>query len=137
MVVLIDTNVLLDVVLMRESYWEDSVKVIQYCAFETVKGYIAVHSISNMYFILRRLYSDEERRRLILNYTKFLTVAGIEHKQIIEALTRNDFKDFEDCLQDECAKGIEANYIITRNIKDFAQSAVPAITPKQFLEIME
>lgn len=43
----------------------------------------------------------------------------------------------KDCLQDECAKGIGADYIITRNIKDFEQSKVPAITPEQFLEIME
>ena len=55
----------------------------------------------------------------------------------VEALEREEFSDFEDCLQDECAKGIGADYIITRNVKDFEQSKVPAITPEQFLEIVE
>lgn len=137
MVVLIDTNVLLDVVVLREPYWENSIKVVQYCALKTVQGYIAAHSISNMYYILRKIFSDEERRRLILNYMRFLTVAGIEHGQMVEALNRGSFKDFEDCLQDECAKEIGADYIITRNIKDFAYSEVPAITLERFLEIME
>lgn len=137
MVVLIDTNVLLDVVVMREPYWENSIKVVQYCANKAAQGFIAAHSVSNMYYILRKKFSDAERRRLILNYMKFLTVAGIEHGQMVEALNRDNFKDFEDCLQDECAKGIGADYIITRNVKDFEQSKVPAITPEQFLEIME
>lgn len=44
------------------------------------------------------------------------------------------FKDFEDCLQDRCAKGIGADYIITRNARDFAGSAVPAVSPEEFLE---
>ena len=67
---------------------------------------------------------------------KFLTVAGIGHEQMFEALNRDNFKDFEDCLQDECAKELKADYIITRNIKDFAHSKIPAVTPEQFLEVI-
>lgn len=137
MVVLIDANVLLDVVAKREPYWEKSVKVVRYCAMKTVQGYIASHSVSNMYYILRKMYSDAERRKLILNYLKFLTVAGIEHGQMVEALNRGNFKDFEDCLQDECASEVNASYIVTRNIKDFTYSKVSAITPEQFLGIVE
>ena len=47
---------------------------------------------------------------------------------------RNDFPDFEDCLQDECAAQNHADYIITRNTGDFSNSNVPAITPSDFLE---
>lgn len=68
---------------------------------------------------------------------KFLTVVGIKHEQIVEALNRNDFKDFEDCLQDECAFDINASYIVTRNIKDYSNSKIPAIMPEQFLELMQ
>ena len=50
------------------------------------------------------------------------------------ALERNDFPDFEDCLQDECATQNHADYIITRNIDDFSSSNIPAITPLDFLE---
>ena len=136
MVVLVDTNVLLDVISMREPYAENSIRVIEHCALRTVQGYIAVHSISNIYFILRKVYTDAERRKIILNYMKFLTVAGIGHEQMVEALNRDNFKDFEDCLQDECAKELKADYIITRNIKDFAHSKIPAVTPEQFLEVI-
>ena len=43
-----------------------------------------------------------------------------------------EFKDFEDCLQDECAKQVFADYIITRNIADFTTSEIPSLTPADF-----
>ena len=52
---------------------------------------------------------------------------------MIAAIENQDFKDFEDCLQDECAREIDADYIITRNTGDFKVSKVPAIEPEQFV----
>ncbi|MBR1741036.1 MAG: hypothetical protein IJ733_04030 [Lachnospiraceae bacterium] len=53
----------------------------------------------------------------------------------MEAIRNKDFSDFEDCLQDECAFESGAEYIITCNIKDFANAKVQAVNPEQFLEI--
>ena len=39
----------------------------------------------------------------------------------------------EDCLQAECAKDFSADYIVTRNVKDFQNSMIPAILPCEFL----
>jgi len=41
--------------------------------------------------------------------------------------------DFEDAIIAATALRETAEYIITRDIKDFAQSPVPAITPGDFL----
>lgn len=46
-------------------------------------------------------------------------MGNIDHVNVKKALLREDFVDFEDCLQDECAKEINADYIITRNVQDF------------------
>ncbi len=46
------------------------------------------------------------------------------------------FKDFEDCLQDRCARKADAKYIITRNTEDFSESEVPAISPEKFLNVI-
>ena len=42
--------------------------------------------------------------------------------------------DFEDAVVDAVAERSGASYIVTRNIKDFADSAVPAILPADFLK---
>ena len=56
---------------------------------------------------------------------------------LLSALDNEYFSDFEDCLQEECAVAISADYIVTRNTKDFASSRVPAILPDEFLEKCE
>ena len=63
----------------------------------------------------------------------FLQVTNISYENVRHALERNDFPDFEDCLQDECAAQNHADYIITRNTNDFLTSSIPAITPSDFL----
>jgi len=64
-------------------------------------------------------------------------VEGIDSFKILSALSNEDFSDFEDCLQEECAFAISADYIVTRNTKDFASSRVPVIPPDKFLEKYE
>ena len=64
-----------------------------------------------------------------------VTVTGASHRRVVDAIERNDFEDFEDCLQDECAQEVQADYIITRNITDFVQSRVKAITPENFIKM--
>ena len=43
------------------------------------------------------------------------------------------WRDFEDALQSATAQRIQADYIITRNVKDFRPSKVPAFTPSELL----
>ena len=51
---------------------------------------------------------------------------------LVRALANHDFDDFEDCLQSECAIIFGADYIVTRNIRHFSGSPIPAITPNDF-----
>ena len=44
--------------------------------------------------------------------------------------------NFEDCLQDRCAKKVDAKYIITKNTEDFSEAEVPAISPEEFLAVI-
>ena len=64
-----------------------------------------------------------------------MRVEDVRHEDVVKAIGMTEFKDFEDCLQDRCAEGIGADYIITRNAKDFDGSTVPAVSPEEFLEV--
>ena len=61
----------------------------------------------------------------------------IESGRFLSALDREEIQDFEDCLQDQCAQDIEAEYIVTCNIRDFSNSKIPAVTPMDFLKLVE
>lgn len=135
MVVLIDTNILLDVLEKRCGFYDMSLEILTWCASGKIKGVIALHSVSNIFFILRKQCPVPERRRLLSGILDFLQVVGLGHADVKNALLREDFSDFEDCLQDESAKKAGADYIVTRNIQDFKYAAVKAVTPEEFREL--
>ena len=132
--VLIDTNIFIDVLQDRIPFTDNSQAVIGLVTQKKIKGAVAAHSITNLWYILRKTYSDEERRNYLLSLFELFDVVSIDKNRLVAALEKSDFKDFEDCLQDECACAINADYIITRNAKDFESSMVKALTPEEFLE---
>ena len=135
MKVLIDTNVLIDFILMREPYASNAEKILFQCKNQTITGCVAAHSIMNIFYILRKEYTQQERRLILLNLCQILTVVGITKDNIENVLKNEEFTDMEDCLQMECAINFDVEYIITRNIKDFKESCIPAIEPQEFLKI--
>ena len=132
--VLLDTNILIDYISLNSSFTEDAQTIMKLCMKKQIDGCIAAHSVTNAFYILRKEYTVEERKDILSDLCEILIVVGIDKAKIISALENNDFSDFEDCLQAECAKEFKADYIITRNIKDFKDSAVPAILPDEFLK---
>lgn len=133
--ILIDTNVLLDYLLEREPFFEDAKGIMVDCADGKAKGCIAAHSIPNMFFILRKDYSAKERREVLSNLCSIFDVEGIDKAKLLSGLANEDFTDFEDCLQMECAKSYGADYIVTRNVADYSVSEIKAIEPKDYLNL--
>lgn len=131
--ILIDTNVLLDYLLEREPFFENAKKVILSCTEGNTKGCIAAHSISNMFFILRKDFTAEERREILSSLCTIFDVEGIDKAKLLSALENKEFLDFEDCLQMECAKSYGADYIVTRNVSDYSISDIKAILPSEYL----
>lgn len=43
------------------------------------------------------------------------------------------FKDFEDCLQDECARMVNADYLVTCNLKDFKAAKTKVYNPDEIV----
>lgn len=134
--VLVDTNVIMDALIGRQPYFDNADKIIKMCADKKIQGYLAAHSIPNLFYILRKYLSLEDRRFALLQLCNIFIIEDINSAKIISAIKNESFTDFEDCLQDECAASVRAEYIITRNIKDFEQAQVKAILPDDFLKLL-
>lgn len=134
--ILIDTNVLLDYLLCRSPYDQATKEIVVACKQRKVLGCIAAHSISNMFFILRKAFSVEERRKLLRSLCELFEIEGIDKTKILAALADETFSDFEDCLQKECAVAFQADYIVTRNCDDFKGSVIPCIDPAEFCKML-
>lgn len=134
MVVLVDTNIIIDALANREPYADNAKKILEKCAAREVTGILAAHSIPNMFYIFRKNFSQDERRFLLKNLCNIFKISDLNAKKILAALENEKFVDFEDCLQDECAVESMADYIVTRNPADFANSRVKVILPEEFLK---
>ena len=136
MLILIDTNVLIDFIAKREPFYIFSEKIIDLCRQEIIDGAIAGHSVLNAMYILRKNYSLSELKAIFLNLCEFLYIEPVDFEKILSALKDDNFSDFEDCVQMQCALNFRADYIVTRDIKDFRGSEIPAVTPEDFCRIL-
>ncbi|MDD5811361.1 MAG: PIN domain-containing protein [Treponema sp.] len=136
MEVLIDTNIILDWFLKRDQFYENSKAVLNKCWFGNIKSFITIHSLCDIYYLVGNKFPLEEKKKLIqflLNRSEIIE----ENYNSVKAFIDYDFyDDLEDCLQIQSAQNLRLNYIITRNIKDFRYSTAQAVTPEQFLEMI-
>ena len=131
MVALLDTNVILTYIIGRDVNDRESCsRVMELCAEGKIKGFVAFHSLSNIWYILHKSEVREKRREFLQSLLDILTVTGASQERVIEAIRMEDFTDFEDCLQYECAKESGAEYIITSNGRDFSNATdIGILTP--------
>jgi predicted nucleic acid-binding protein len=66
MVILIDTNILIDFLEKREPFRQNAIRIIQKNIDKELVGCIAAHSIPNIFYILRKNYSVDERKAMLL-----------------------------------------------------------------------
>lgn len=133
MKILIDTNVILDVLCNRTDFVVDSLKVFKYCESGQVTGVISALSIPNIVYIMRKELDAGKIREILTTLTSIFTVADLRESDQMKAADL-DFSDYEDALQSVCASRVKANFIVTRNIKDYKNSAIPAIKPAELFE---
>lgn len=134
--VLIDTNVVLDWIMVREPNATNAKQIMEECLFGHIQGYITSHSLTDIFYILRKDYSVEKRKQLLQLLCEGMNVIPENKETILQALSRKDWKDIEDALQMQCAKEAGVEYIITQNLKDFNTSEVEAMCEEEFCTIL-
>ncbi|MCL1909526.1 MAG: PIN domain-containing protein, partial [Kiritimatiellaeota bacterium] len=91
------------------------------------------HTITNVFYILRKDFSKQERKLQLLKILSYIDVVPIGKHQIVQALKNDDIGDFEDALQLECAREFNADYIVTRDPEHFKKSEIETISPAEFI----
>ncbi|MDS3860590.1 PIN domain-containing protein [Thermosynechococcaceae cyanobacterium BACA0444] len=136
MKILIDANVLLDVALEREPFFNDSDCILALCEQKTLIGYVSASSFSDLFYILRKSKGKSLALDFLRHIVSFCQIATVDDAIIRQALTGN-FKDFEDGVQYEAATASQLDGIVTRNPKDFTDRTVPIYTPQKLIEANE
>ena len=132
MVLLIDANIILDVLLNRPDYVKDSAMIWKLCETEQMKGYVSTLTFANLVYIMRKQLDPEKIEDVFHKLHLIFEFADFSVSDLTRASELN-WKDFEDAVQSVIAERIHADYIITRNVRDFSKSRVMAFTPPELL----
>ncbi len=132
MVLLIDTNVILDVLINRPEFVKDSSMIWKLCETEKAKGYISTLTYANMMYVMRKQMTPDQIAEVFRKLSLIFEFADFG-PAVLERAATMKWKDFEDAVQSATAESVHADYIITRNLKDFTQSRVMSFTPSELL----
>ena len=133
MKVFIDTNIFLDVLLRRERFLQDSLKVFEFAVDGKFELLISDLSIANVKFITRKDYSVDKFYEVISAFRPVMTIVPVGEEAVDRALALKA-RDFEDALQYFSAVQAQADYLLTRNIKDFGFASTKVMSPSEFFE---
>ena len=133
---LIDTNVILDIALNREPFFEHSSKIFDKIDDQILEGFITASSITDIYYVASKQKGKLQARKFLINLIQILDVVGVDKDIVIQAL-ESEMSDFEDAIQVFSAKLNSIDLLITRNIADFALSDLPVMSPMDFLQTIE
>ena len=135
MKIMIDTNVVLDVLLKREPFFQSSYEVLKRSALEQIEGFVSATAATDIFYLLRRALKDnqaaKDSREKLLQLVGFADALGED----VHAAIASNMADFEDALVSAIAERYHMDYIVTRNSKDFRESSIKALTPQEFLNL--
>jgi hypothetical protein len=126
--VLIDCDVLLDVVLARQPFCADSAAVLAWAVDHPGRAAVAWHTLANLAYL-----TSGRTRDFLCDVLRHTEVAPVGTAQARQALAL-PMADLEDALQAAAALAFRAQYIVTRNLRDYRNSPVPALSPRQFVD---
>lgn len=136
MIALIDTCVILDSCLNREPFNKESNEILRLVASNRLIAAITAKSIMDIHYVLKKVINDEVKNREVISSIIELFYVLNTTGSAIEQGLGSTIKDYEDAVNEVTAKQYKVDYIVTRNIKDFKNSDIEVITPKELLKIV-
>ncbi|WP_297452581.1 PIN domain-containing protein [Persephonella sp.] len=133
--VLIDTNVILDLLLDREPFSEQSALLISKVEKGELTGVLCATTITTIYYLVRKSLDKKEAEKSIDLIFSLFEIATV-NRTVLETARKLDFDDFEDAVIYASAIHSNCDVLITRNIKAFKADDIPIYEPEEFLNIL-
>ena len=130
---LLDTNIILDVLEYREPHYATSARILRLCEQRAVTGYISTLTFANIVYIMRKNLDAVKILQIYGALNEFLYIVDTTNDDVKNAADLK-WTDFEDAVQSVIAERIGVTYIVTRNTKDYVDSNVSSISPREFCE---
>jgi hypothetical protein len=133
--VLFDLNIILDVLQARVEFYDFSARLLALAETGAIQGWLSAHSVTTLFYLIAKDKSPEEARVAITSLLQFLRIAPNDQSTLEQALNL-PYRDFEDAVQVIAALQVRADYLLTRNVRDFQPAPLAVIQPAELLAIL-
>ncbi len=130
--ILIDSDVIIDFAIQRQPHFHNASEFLRRVERGVELAFVSWHTIANVYYVVRPFLGRDNTRDFIGDLIRVVEVAPTNTDDIRYAV-QLPMNDFEDAMQVAAARAYGARTIITRNLGDYRNSPIPAISPQQFL----
>jgi len=130
--VLVDTNIVLDVLLGRKPFVDKAARVFGLIERGQVEGLLCATTVTTIDYLLTQTLSRPESLGTIRRLLGLFEIAPVNRLVLEEAL-RSRIVDFEDAVLEQAGRLAGADAIVTRNTRDYRNSAVKAVEPDELL----
>lgn len=131
--IFLDTNIIVDLIANRPPFSKYAIDLFSLAEDNKIKLYTSSHSLATTHYLLKKYIEEKELRVILYNLLEFITIIPVDLDVLRKSLHSNH-KDFEDAVQIYCASSVNGmEFIVTRNIKDFKNSEIPALLPNEII----
>lgn len=136
MKVLFDTNVLLDVFLKRDPFFEASTQLLALAEQGKIEGWMCATTVTTIHYLLVKSIG---RKKAVIHLRQLLKILHVSRVTgvVLEGALESDFTDFEDAVLYHSALQEGLDIVLTRNQKDFSKSSLPVYSPSEFLKAVD
>lgn len=136
MKILFDTNVILDVMLLRNPFYESSSLILAQVELKNIEGFVCSTTVTTIHYLVEKVKGSKIALSQIENILKIFQISQVD-KSCLESALKSKIEDYEDAVLDESATRERVDGIVTRNIKDFKQSKLNIYDPEELLKILK
>lgn len=129
---LVDTNVVLDVILERTPWARDAVRILDAVARGKALGFLAGHAVTTVHYIVAKEVGRTRATTAVADLLDVLTVVPLGAAEFQRALAIG-LADFEDAVQVAACLASGADFLVTRNARDFKGAPIATRTPGEIL----
>ena len=131
--VFLDTNVIMDTLIIGRPLHEVSQRIIDQPSEGEIRFSISALSIADLVYSSRKHFTQDYLMSKVAFFQRNWRILELSAYNIYEAV-KSDCPDFEDALQISIAES-DCDVIVTNNTKDFkGYTALEVLTPQEFLD---
>ncbi len=135
MKVLFDTDVVLDLLLDRRPHADAAASLLSWVERGRITGLLCATAVTTIHYLASRSVGAKQARLEMDRLLALFEIAPV-NRAVLKAALHGAFADFEDAVAHEAARQVDAQAIVTRNLRHFRRAAIPVYSPADMLAFL-